>query len=35
MIVMGFIALKQIVKECNKELQNYQIEDWPGAVNGL
>ena len=32
---MGSIALKQIVKECNQELQTYQIEDWPGAVNGL
>ena len=35
MSAMGFIALKQIVKECDKELQTYQIEDWPGAVNGL
>ncbi len=35
MSVMGSIALKQIVKECNEELQTYQIEDWPGAVNGL
>ena len=32
---MGSIALKQIVKDCNKELSIGKIEDWPGAVNGL
>ena len=32
---MGSIALKRIVKDCNQELKIGQIEDWPGAVNGL
>jgi dinuclear metal center YbgI/SA1388 family protein len=32
---MGSIALKGIVKDCNEELRIHQIEDWPGAVNGL
>ncbi len=32
---MGSIALKRIVKDCNEELRIHQIEDWPGAVNGL
>lgn len=27
--------MKRIVKDCNKELRIHQIEDWPGAVNGL
>ena len=32
---MGSITLKRIVKDCNEELRIHQIEDWPGAVNGL
>lgn len=32
---MQTAELKKIVKECNRELRIADVEDWPGAVNGL
>ena len=32
---MKSVALKTIVNDCNKALRIAEIEDWPGAVNGL
>ena len=32
---MQAAELKKIVKDCNRELRIAEVEDWPGAVNGL